>query len=92
MKEVLVGKDTITLRHSIPIPESGPGVKRIAGYAISCHGIIAEPRLSFAFEESFLGFSRMPGAFAASAAGIPSENAKALGIPSLQMSIKDRSK
>ncbi|HEY6370305.1 MAG TPA: recombinase family protein [Candidatus Sulfotelmatobacter sp.] len=25
VKEVLVGKDTITLRHSIPIPQSGPG-------------------------------------------------------------------
>src|SRR5947207_16010571 len=25
VKEVLVGSDTITLRHSIPIPQSGPG-------------------------------------------------------------------
>ena len=25
VKEVLVGGDTITLRHSIPIPQSGPG-------------------------------------------------------------------
>ena len=25
VKEVLVGADTITLRHSIPIPQSGPG-------------------------------------------------------------------
>jgi hypothetical protein len=25
VKEVLVGADTITLRHSIPIPRSGPG-------------------------------------------------------------------
>ena len=25
VKEVLVGKDTITLRHSLPIPQSGPG-------------------------------------------------------------------
>jgi site-specific DNA recombinase len=25
MKEVLVGQDTITLRHSIPVPQSGPG-------------------------------------------------------------------
>ena len=25
VKEVLVGEDTITLRHSIPIPQSGPG-------------------------------------------------------------------
>lgn len=25
VKEVLVGRDTITLRHSIPIPQSGPG-------------------------------------------------------------------
>ena len=25
VKEVLVGTDTITLRHSIPIPQSGPG-------------------------------------------------------------------
>ena len=25
VKEVLVGNDTITLRHSIPIPQSGPG-------------------------------------------------------------------
>ena len=25
VKEVLVGSDTITLRHSIPIPQAGPG-------------------------------------------------------------------
>ncbi len=25
MKEVLVGHDTIRLRHSIPVPQSGPG-------------------------------------------------------------------
>ena len=28
VKEVLVGADTITLRHSIPIPQSGPGSNR----------------------------------------------------------------
>src|ERR1700694_5875923 len=28
VKEVLVGSDTITLRHSIPIPQSGPGSSR----------------------------------------------------------------
>ena len=28
VKEVLVGGDTITLRHSIPIPQSGPGPNR----------------------------------------------------------------
>ena len=28
VKEVLVGSDTITLRHSIPIPQSGPGSNR----------------------------------------------------------------
>jgi site-specific DNA recombinase len=27
VKEVLVGSDTITLRHSIPSPQSGPGLK-----------------------------------------------------------------
>lgn len=28
VKEVLVGADTITLRHSIPLPQSGPGSNR----------------------------------------------------------------
>jgi site-specific DNA recombinase len=31
VKEVLVGSDTITLRHSIPIPQSGPGSKGSTG-------------------------------------------------------------
>jgi site-specific DNA recombinase len=31
VKEVLVGSDTITLRHSIPIPQSGPGSNGSSG-------------------------------------------------------------
>jgi hypothetical protein len=53
VKEVLVGADTITLRHSIPIPQVGARVNRIAGSALRRHWIKAEPRLPFAFGESF---------------------------------------
>ena len=52
VKEVLVGADTITLRHSIPIPPVWTRIKRIAGSAVRRHRIKAEPRLSFAFGES----------------------------------------
>jgi site-specific DNA recombinase len=61
VKEVLVGADTITLRHSIPIPQSGPRIKQIAGSALRRHWIKAEPRLSFAFGESVDRLVGFPG-------------------------------
>ena len=51
VKEVLVGGNTITLRHSIPIPQSGPGSNGSRA-GIRRHWIKADPRLSFAFGES----------------------------------------
>jgi site-specific DNA recombinase len=38
VKEVLVGGDTITLRHSIPIPQSGPGSNGSPGPASAVTG------------------------------------------------------
>jgi len=52
VKEVLVGGDTITLRHSIPIPQSGPGSNGAPAPSWGRHRNKAEPRLSFAFGES----------------------------------------
>jgi hypothetical protein len=50
VKEVLVGGNTITLRHSIPF--RNPGFKRISSTVCQRHRIKVEPRLSFAFGES----------------------------------------
>ncbi len=48
VKEVLVGADTITLRHSIPTPQSGPGSNGSPASPAGVTGSKAEPRLSFA--------------------------------------------
>jgi site-specific DNA recombinase len=43
VKEVLVGADTITLRHSIPIPQSGPGSTGSQGPAFGVTGSRPNP-------------------------------------------------
>ena len=43
VKEVLVGDDTITLRHSIPIPQSGPGSNGSPGPASAVTGSRPNP-------------------------------------------------
>jgi site-specific DNA recombinase len=43
VKEVLVGGDTITLRHSIPIPQSGPGSNGSPGPAPAATGLRPSP-------------------------------------------------
>jgi site-specific DNA recombinase len=52
VKEVLVGSDTITLRHSIPIPQSGPRSNGSPSPVFRRWREPAETRLSFAFGES----------------------------------------
>src|ERR1700737_5170890 len=43
VKEVLVGTDTITLRHSIPIPQSGPGSSGAPNPPASVTGLSSTP-------------------------------------------------
>jgi len=43
MKEVLVGSDTITLRHSIPVPQSGPGSNGSLGLTSGTAAVLPNP-------------------------------------------------
>jgi site-specific DNA recombinase len=56
VKEVLVSSDTITLRHSIPVPQSGPGSTRAS--ALSASGVKLNPGylLRTRSQEAFLRY------------------------------------
>jgi site-specific DNA recombinase len=43
VKEVLVGTDTITIRHSVPIPQSGPGSNGASGPPSGVTGSMSNP-------------------------------------------------
>ncbi len=52
VKEILVGKETITIRHSIPAPHSGGGSDRSSEPAPVPSSRVFQRRLSFAYGES----------------------------------------
>ena len=66
VKEVLVGGNTITLRHSIPIPQSGPGSNGLPGPASAVTG--SRPNLGYLLRSG----SRHPSLRRSAVAVLPS--------------------